>query len=31
MTLFIKVITLEDKTIQKYIPILHYSFKTNEY
>lgn len=31
MTLFIKVITLEDKTIQKYIPILHYSIKTNEY
>ena len=31
MTLFIKVITLENKTIQKYIPILHYSIKTNEY
>ena len=31
MTLFIKVITLEDKTIQKYIPILYYSIKTNEY
>lgn len=31
MTLFIKVITLEDKTIQKYIPILHYFIKTNEY
>lgn len=31
MTLFIKVITLEGKTIQKNIPILHYSIKTNEY
>lgn len=27
MTLFIKVITLENKTIQKYIPILHYLLK----
>ena len=26
-----EVITLENKTIQKYIPILHYSIKTNEY